>query len=480
MADVVQTKDAVGLAAGSAVDNWSNAMADETTSCVGAPTPDEDPLEVAVERRLSDGRLGDAGPFTIFRVPAHLREQERTLYEPRLVSVGPYYHGRAELRAMEQHKWRYLRHLLERAACVPQHAGKQPLRALVCAVRAVESRARGCYSEAIDDVPDFAEMLLLDGCFVLEFFFKWHKGEPDALRDAGWALVLLHSDLLLMENQVPFFVLEALFHAIFCGRTPRDLLVELLLLYIKPNGALLTQHQSPSSPCPAPAGTIDHLLHLFHEAFVPTPQAAEPPARSPPRVIPGVSALRDAGVRFVKKRTPRDMFDITFDTKRGVLEMPPMAIDQAQLPLLVNLIAFEQSRGRRTPGPGGAPLSSYAALMSSLVRTGKDVEELQAEGIVDNMLSSDDEAATKFFQPLGDCCSLNYDDHLFAPLFADVKSYHDNSWHRHRAKFMRDHCSNPWSICAFVLAVLAFFFSLFNQTVSVYNLAHPQPPPAHG
>ncbi|CAL4970210.1 unnamed protein product [Urochloa decumbens] len=434
-------------------------MPDETTSCtVPAPMPDEDPLELAVERRLSDGRLGEAGSFTIFRVPAHVREKDRNLYEPRLVSVGPYYHGRAELRAMEQHKWRLGDTSATCSSAPPREA--------------IDN----------DDVADFAEMLLLDGCFVLEFFFKWHRREPDALRDAGWALVLLHSGLLLMENQLPFFVLEALFHAIFGGEVPRGRLVELLLLHLKPNGALLTQQQSPSpSSTPAPAGTIDHLLHLFHEAFVPTPQAAEPPARSPPRVIPGVSALRDAGVRFVKKRTPRDMFDITFDTKRGVLEMPPMAIDQAQLPLLVNLIAFEQSRGRRTPGPGGVPLSSYAALMSSLVRTGKDVEELQAQGIVDNLLSSDDEAATKFFQPLGDCCSLNYDDHLFAPLFADVKSYHDNSWHRHRAKFVRDHCSNPWSICAFVLAVLAFFFSLFNQTVSVYNLAHPQQlPPAHG
>jgi hypothetical protein len=40
---------------------------------------------------------------------------------------------------------------------------------------------------------------------------------------------------------------------------------------------------------------------------------------------------------------------------------------------------------------------------------------------------------------------------------------------------MRDYCSNPWSVIALVLAVLAFFFSLFNQSVAVYNLAHPQP-----
>ncbi|CAL4888730.1 unnamed protein product [Urochloa decumbens] len=441
-------------------------MANETPSCV--PTPDEDPLELAVERRLNDRRHGEGGSFTIFRVPAHVRDANKELYEPRLVSIGPYYRGRAELRAMEQHKWRYLRHLLRRAATVP-------LRALVSAVRGVEARARGCYSEAIAGGEDdgFAEMLLLDGCFVLEFFFKWNNQDPDALCDAGWALVLLHSDLLLTENQLPFFVLEALFDAFFGGRIPKGRLVELLLLHLNPNGAVLP-HQSPS-PCPAPTGPIDHLhlLHLFHQAFVPRPpmvvssNRASPP---PPRVIPCVSKLREAGVRFVKKPSTRGMFDITFYPKRGVMEMPPMAIDQASLPLLVNLIAFEQSRAHRTASD--APLTSYAALMSSLVTTGKDVEELQARGIVDNMLASDDGAAAKFFQSLGACSTLNYDDHLFAPLFADVKQYYDRSWHRHKARFTRDHCSNPWSICAFVLAVLAFFFSLFNQTVSVYNLAH--------
>jgi len=301
----------------------------------------------------------------------------------------------------------------------------------------------------------------------------------DALCDAGWALALLHSDLLLVENQIPFFVLEALFDAFFRGEVPRADLLRLLLRHLRPNGALLPGHQPPS-PCNAPTGPIDHLLHLFHEAFVPRPPLAPPSSQAspqPPRVIPCVSALCEAGVRFVRKppaASPRGMFDITFDARRGVMEMPPVAIDQASLPLLVNLVAFEQSRGHRK-GSGGAPLTSYAALMASLVRTGKDVEELQRRGIADNMLSSDDGAAAQFFQSLGACSTIDYDDHLFAPLFADVQRYHDRSWHRHRARFIRDHCSNPWSVIALVLAVLAFFFSLFNNSVTVYKLAHPQP-----
>nr|CAB3477379.1 unnamed protein product [Digitaria exilis] len=60
-------------------------------------------LEASVEATLSTLRAQEpqrqAQPFTIFRVPAYIREGNRT---------GPYYHGAAALRAVEDHKWRYL------------------------------------------------------------------------------------------------------------------------------------------------------------------------------------------------------------------------------------------------------------------------------------------------------------------------------------------------------------------------------------
>ncbi|KAB8086689.1 hypothetical protein EE612_010159 [Oryza sativa] len=433
-------------------------------------------METAIQRRLEQND-GESSSFTIFRVPAQVRHENRQHYEPRLVSIGPYYRGRDELRAMEQHKWRLLRHFLQRAATVP-------LSDFMRAVRAVEQRARCCYSERTaifdddDDDDGFAEMLLLDGCFILEFFFKLNCREPDALCDVGWGLPLLHSDLLLLENQIPFFVVETLFHAFFGGAVAQDMLVALLLLQLRPNGIVFPKLPS-SCPAPAPTGKINHLLHLYHEGFVPKPHAplATAPSRQEgasrrlPLVIPCVTMLREAGVRFVNKRSPRDMFDITFDSNKGVLELPPVAIDQASLPLLVNLVAFEQSRGH-TGGAAAAPLTSYTVLLSSLVRTGDDVDELHRAGIVDNMLSNNDDAASGFFQRLGDCSTMNYDDHLFGALFAGVKRYHDASWHRHKARFLRDHCSNPWSVIALGLAVLAFVFSLFNQLVVIHSLIH--------
>ena len=48
-----------------------------------------DNLEIVVDERLRQhaGDDGSSSPMTIFRVPAHVRDASKELYEPRLVSV---------------------------------------------------------------------------------------------------------------------------------------------------------------------------------------------------------------------------------------------------------------------------------------------------------------------------------------------------------------------------------------------------------
>ncbi|PAN05205.1 hypothetical protein PAHAL_1G121800 [Panicum hallii] len=546
--------------------------ADPMAPVVAEPPPPalHDTFEIVVEQRLRqharDG--GSSSPMTIFRVPAHVRDASKELYEPRLVSVGPYYRGRAALRAMEQHKWRYLHELL---AEFPEAS----LADCVRAVRGVEHQARRCYSERTDIFAagagaaaegenwqprqqgdtgpgdGFAEMLLLDGGFVLQFFIKWYRREPDKLCDVGWGLPLLLSDLLLLENQIPFFVLEALFDAVN-PEASRLGLLKLIVPHFKLDDSTFCK-EVLAGVVPTEAGEIHHLLHLLYEAFVPraeelassppppprydtrlarmglrfktavskrfvfvrdmprvpgwrrlsasmtllrkvsawfgkaligvkTQTEAEPPepddrstAPPPPMVVPSVTQLREAGVRFEMAPSPRHMFDVTFDAARGVLRMPRMEVDYANKAQLVNLVAFEQTMGGLQGGGGGGArlLSSYAALVGALARTDRDVEHLQERGVAENLLSGDGDAATRFFQQLGGCSSLDYGDHHFAAMFRDLSGYYHSSWRRHKAKFLRDHCSSPWAVLALVVAGCAFCFALIKFGTTMYGLAHP-------
>ncbi|EHA8591685.1 putative UPF0481 protein [Cocos nucifera] len=100
---------------------------------------------------------------SIFRVPPIMRSSNPDGYEPKLVSIGPYHHGKPSLQAMEEIKWQILDHLLSKDPKGSIHQYLKQMQGL-----AVE--ARSYYSEVINmESRKFAEMLLLDG-FIIQLF----------------------------------------------------------------------------------------------------------------------------------------------------------------------------------------------------------------------------------------------------------------------------------------------------------------------
>lgn len=129
-------------------------------------------------------------------------------YQPRIVSIGPYHRGQPRLNMIEEHKWRYLGSLLSRTGL--------PLEEFLKSIAPLEKEARECYSETIQlDSHEFLEMLVLDGCFIIELFRKVGRLVPfepdDPLVTMAWILPFFYRDFLKLENQVPFFILQQLF-----------------------------------------------------------------------------------------------------------------------------------------------------------------------------------------------------------------------------------------------------------------------------
>jgi hypothetical protein len=104
--------------------------------------------------------LGSGWP--IFRVPAHVREVDNRAYSPRLVSIGPFHHDEEALRPFEVHKKRFLSRLEKRMGPECQE------RRLEKAMQKMEKKTRACYSEEFGGIDDFVQMMLLDGCFIVE------------------------------------------------------------------------------------------------------------------------------------------------------------------------------------------------------------------------------------------------------------------------------------------------------------------------
>ncbi|XXG54300.1 hypothetical protein AAC387_Pa03g2221 [Persea americana] len=156
-------------------------------------------------------------PFTICRVPRDIRSVDNVAHDPLIVSIGPYHRGNPSLLEMEEVKWRNLNEFRGRA-------GKDFNKYLM-AMKEIEPRARDCYSGKINmEADEFIEMMLLDGLFIIQmllsnrsnpFLFKLlriNSFGKDPIFTIRGMLCRVGHDMLLLENQLPFFVLECLWN----------------------------------------------------------------------------------------------------------------------------------------------------------------------------------------------------------------------------------------------------------------------------
>ncbi|KAK9921197.1 hypothetical protein M0R45_029718 [Rubus argutus] len=238
---------------------------------------DIDEYVVAMQRRLhvnGDGIRGTSSEVQqiwIHRVPHSLsgiHPTNPTAIHPELVSIGPYHRGTDELLEFESYKWWFLKRLLSRTK-----RRDVKLRDLVEAAKKLEDRTRKCYDD--EDIPmsssDFVEMMVLDGCFIIELFRhvcrnEDVKGTYDPILSKPWLIPILTRDLLKLENQLPFFVLATLFDLTVSADAdavgdslPLLALKFFSLSFPRPNDEVLKRLSRSSGCC--------HLLSLFHSSF---------------------------------------------------------------------------------------------------------------------------------------------------------------------------------------------------------------------
>ncbi|RVW81646.1 UPF0481 protein [Vitis vinifera] len=390
----------------------------------------------------------------IYRVPDTLRRVNEEAFVPRILSIGPVHHGKKRLRDMEGHKWQYLKALLQRkpGTMVERY---------VKAMRELEARTRGCYAEIIKfDSDEFVTMMLLDGCFIIELFLKNKnkqlRDEDDPIFNRTMVLTDLHRDLILLENQLPFFVLETLFNLIenTDQEGPSTSVLELTYVFFKFLGLqeVLIRDSQPD---------VKHLLDLLRLWFVP-PSSTKSTSKSKFELIRSVTELHEAGVKF-RMGTVSCLMEIKFIN--GVLEIPPLTIEDTTDSLLGNLIAFEQCCNRFTPHY----ITDYVILMEYLINSPKDVALLSRYGIINNLLG-DNEGVSHLFKKLGKEVVFNSDKFQFSNLCRDVNKYHKTRWHIWRATLRRDYFNNPWAIISFIGAVLLLFFTLIQTVCSLLSL----------
>uniref|UniRef100_A0A5B6ZF54 Uncharacterized protein n=1 Tax=Davidia involucrata TaxID=16924 RepID=A0A5B6ZF54_DAVIN len=389
----------------------------------------------------------------IQKVPHKLRkiESNKECYDPLVVSIGPYHHGKPELEAMEKLKsvWaqQYAKH------------SQDTIAVLLNEVVEMVSDARNCYLEGSTDGFDdaaFAKMMFLDGCFVLHFIYCIVDEKQKDLKIKSHDTALVRRDLFLLENQVPFQVLEALMSFRFKENEGEQMIKRFIM-------------RSRKEPVQEERGVLNqplHLLELVRAQFIDFNAVNEVHGCYLTGEWYAHRSAKDfkaAGIHFMPSKTTR-LTDINFESKGtfGQMTLPRTKIDDTTKSFLLNLVAYEAC----PDSPDDFGVTSYVCFMDTLIDHAEDVKVLRRKGILLNCLGSDQQVADLFNEITKD---LVPSPHAFKTVKSRIELHHSNSMNIWMAEWRQTYLRSPWTVIAFTAAILALFLTVIQTVLGAFQ-----------
>ncbi|MQM06196.1 hypothetical protein Taro_039016 [Colocasia esculenta] len=183
------------------------------------------------------------------------------------------------------------------------------------------------------------------------------------LTNVRWGFAHLRRDLMLLENQIPFFVLVKLFEQSeipFVGSREKPLtLMHLALAFLGVNTA------ESSRP---PVEAVLDLLHLHHHYLDPgqLPRRSTDQIQNVPRMIPCATELRQAGVKFRQQDGVDSYLKVSFSEE--TMEISRLSVEDGTSTWLRNFIALEQCYPEV-----GSYFTRHGILMDNIINTESDV-----------------------------------------------------------------------------------------------------------
>ncbi|MED6172255.1 hypothetical protein PIB30_048370 [Stylosanthes scabra] len=229
---------------------------------------------------------GDELSVSIFNVPKTLMAIHQDSYIPQQVAIGPYHYWRQELYEMERYK-------LVAAKRFQNQLQSLKLQHIVVQLIRFEHRIRACYHKYLNVSGEtLAWMMVVDAAFLLEFLqtFAIRDGTmmigvssrmSHLLDYAGRKLAhnAILKDIVMLENQIPLFVLRKMLEFKFSSLELADDI--LFSMFIG-----LLNDLSPFSPMGEEdypqilVSECAHLLDFLYDMIVPKLEEQSDPAES--------------------------------------------------------------------------------------------------------------------------------------------------------------------------------------------------------
>ncbi|XP_047340982.1 UPF0481 protein At3g47200-like [Impatiens glandulifera] len=401
----------------------------------------------------------------IFRVPDALRHGNEEFYEPTVLAIGPYHRGKPRLASMEDQKIRNLKELLN-------ITGDQSVDRFVRAIMPHEEKVRKCYSEPIDYLSsnELVQMLVLDGCFIIQLFrryWRWSESskvsivDDDPVINSSFLLIELQKDMLLIENQIPFFIIEILFNTIYPRVSIGNELKRLTLVFyykrLKRYAWTTEDHTQLFGE------NVCHLLQIAHMVvcsdFTPATSQSQTQLNS---FVYSATKLEEANVRLkTTSKLTRSIFDITF--RKGELEIPGFNIDDDSEVEIRNFIAFELCQR-----PSNKRFfSHYVIFMDHLIASSDDVDLLTRRGIFNNQMIEAKSVDNMLSKLTRNIISSNY--YTYNNISKDLNEYCERPWNKWSANLKQKYFNTPWAIISFIAALVLLGLTITQTLFSIIS-----------
>jgi hypothetical protein len=398
-----------------------------------------------------------SGYCCIYRVSKRVQNVQWKAYSPLLISIGPLHRDHTKRQVMENEKLRYYKKFIERAGM-----DKEKIRDIMSSIQNQEDRLRDCYSEKFKPTrkSDFIEMVLLDAVFIIEFMKEYsnndegpHSFEPRTILD-------LREDLILLENQLPFFIIQQIYDKYNRARQDQTAtpFFDLLTSHSK-NYTFLKKVETNESV--KKSRHFTDLLRNFMLNGYKQPNGARKLNGASKPIMLRYSAvkLRAAGVKF-EVTEDNCLLNITFE--KGVLTIPHLEVDYHFERAVRNIMALEQCLYQNE-----ANVCSYIKFMDHLIDSAEDVGLLVGNKIITHRLGNDAAVSVminKLCKNISDPYTYNGD------MCTKMNAHYDNLWNHMKATLELVYFPNVWRGTGTVAAAILLMLTLIQTITSVKSL----------
>jgi hypothetical protein len=396
----------------------------------------------------------------IYKVPQIIRQANPQAYTPQIISIGPFHNPRGSistnnnLHEMEELKLKYLKGFLNRTnLCVDD---------LVFKLQQWENKIRNCYAGHLSfDSNDFLKIIIVDACFIIEHFLRycrysdWRENDPILLNNG--LLCDIKRDLILLENQLPFFVLEEIYKLANIDLEVPSFVTITMWYFHRFN------KQNINSEKLFPRHFTDLLRTFLLPSTFDFAHQEMGNAGCAIQHVYSASQLSEAGLKF-KLSESKCLLDLKFN--KGVLQMPCFHVHDSTEMHMRNIIAFE---GCHISNYESAYVSQYLSILDFLINTEKDVSILVNKKIIANWMGDANAVAT-MVNKLCKNVPMPKLNSKYQSLCHRLNGFYENPRNKYKAIFVHEYFNTPCKIASTLTALFLLLFTLIQAVCSIWSL----------